>query len=639
MKKVIKLLIVLLTVCLTAFAVTACGGNGDNGGSGDNGGNGGGHTHDYSFKVDVVNPTCQNEGYSKRTCSCGAFITDTYLPSTVHALDADRNCTTCDKKASVGLRIVDNELRSLSTCTDTEIIVPIGVTSIYNGAFKNKTKITAIYIPKTVTEIKKDAFLGCSSLKKVIFEDESQIATIGTDVFKDCGAIEYLEIEGGLYLGTATKPIVFIGLKDKNAKSISVADGTKILYQRALYNLSALEEVSLPNSIVSMGENVFYSSNSIKKSTYRGTANEWASINFCDSYSTPAYYSRQLDLDGLVDGTLTLSVDTIKNYAFNSCLNVKNLVLENNVKTIEICAFTNCSEIRTIKIGSGLEFVDEKAFENCVKAFEVINDSSLVLTAGSDKNGNIANYARNLFKSGSGSSKYTQNGDFLYFPIGGKSAVVDYLGENPIVSFPTDTTVVGPYALYNRTFVTEVIIPEGIKEIGDYACYGLKQLTQLTFPDSLQKIGNHTFEGCSKVTALNFSDKRNLTNIGDYAFAGLSSIETVILPDGLKRTGHFSFENCTSLTKFSMPSSIEELAYRIMNGCKLLKDITFRGANFFNDKGRSLHELAINTFYDNGVSQISYYFWWYYECGTAKVKYPLANGLGEGVYDFEQKGR
>ena len=620
MKNAIKLLICALVTCVTAFIFTACGG-------------GEAHTHDYTADTQVVSATCQNEGYTKHVCSCGDFIVDNQTPSTVHALDNDRNCTTCSKKASTGLMIVSNELKSLSTCTDTEIIIPKDVTSIYNGAFKNKTKITAIYIPKTVTEINKEAFLGCTNLKKVVFEDQTQIALIGADVFKDCSSLEYLEINGGLYLGTATDPVVFMGLKDKNSVSVSVVDGTKIINQKALYNSETLEEVSLPNSLVTICEGAFLFSKKITKSTFRGSYNEWAGINFVDSYSTPAYYSGSLIADGLDGDTLDVSTETINDYAFTNLINLKKIILRDSVKTVGKNSFTGCYNVLELSIGTGLESIGEKAFEKCYKLIEICNNSNLNLQSGSLENGNISTYAKNIYKSNSGASKLSKFGDYIIFNDNGYKTIVDYDSLNPIATLPTFD--VGNYALYNKSYVTELIIPEGVKIIGDYSFAGLSQITVINIPNSLELIGNYTFEGCSKVEAINFGTERKLQYIGNHAFEGLIAIKSVILPDGLKKTGDYSFQNCTAMTEFSMPSSLEEVAWQILNGCKSLPYIFFRGVGMINDQGRSLHEIAQHTFNNEGRS---YYFWWYYDCGTSYVKYP--DSLGSiGTFWIEIKGR
>ncbi len=625
MKKVIKLLTVCLAVFASLFIVTACGG----------GDNGGGHTHDYTASTQVVNPTCKSEGYTKHICSCGEYITDNSVPSVEHVLDDDRNCTTCDKKASEGLRIVNGDFRSLSTCEDTEIIIPKGVTSINNGALKGKTEITAIYIPKTVTQIGDNAFLNCSNLKKVIFEDGSELENIGDSVFKGCSALEYYEFDGGLYFGSKVSAVIFMGAKDKNASSISIKDGCKIIYESVYRDNKALEEITIPNTVKTIGDMAFYECSNLKKANYLGTHNDWAIINFGDGYSNPSYYANGIYFNGEYLKSLSLSAEKIKDYAFVNFFDIEFLTIENTVKEIGKSAFTNSVKLLIVNLGTGLENIGDNAFNLCDRILEIKNNSTISLTIGGINNGSIAKSAKNIYSDNSGVSKITNANDFLVYSESGVKSVIGYTGTQTEITLPSSVSKVGPYSFYRCFDLTSVVIPEGIVKIEDYAFASLKNITEITIPNSVTEIGKHAFDGCVKVETLTFGTQRKLTHIDDYGFANLTSLKKAILPDGLKRTGDYSFENCSSMTEFSMPSSIEELAWRILNGCHL-EYIYFRGVNMINDNGRSLNELAQNTRHENGVM---YYWMWYYNCGTAFVRYPTSNGINDGEYDFEQDGR
>lgn len=82
-----------------------------------------------------------------------------------------------------------------------DIVIPsyiadMPVYSIYKAAFKNCTGLTSITIPASITKIGDTAtgtietlgvFNGCSSLKSIIFEEGSKLATIGRYAFANCG--------------------------------------------------------------------------------------------------------------------------------------------------------------------------------------------------------------------------------------------------------------------------------------------------------------------------------------------------------------------------------------------------------------------------------------------------------------------
>lgn len=62
----------------------------------------------------------------------------------------------------------DGVLTSVSGC-EGNIVLPSTVKVINAGVFADNTKITSVKLPNTVTEIKYNAFHGCSSLKSIIF--------------------------------------------------------------------------------------------------------------------------------------------------------------------------------------------------------------------------------------------------------------------------------------------------------------------------------------------------------------------------------------------------------------------------------------------------------------------------------------
>ena len=70
--------------------------------------------------------------------------------------------------------------------------IPSGVTSIADGAFKDRKDLTSITIPDSVTEIGKEAFKGCTSLKNV--EIGENVISIGKEAFRGCISLESITI-------------------------------------------------------------------------------------------------------------------------------------------------------------------------------------------------------------------------------------------------------------------------------------------------------------------------------------------------------------------------------------------------------------------------------------------------------------
>ena len=62
-----------------------------------------------------------------------------------------------------GLVISENAVTGYKG-TDESVIIPDGITCIWLNAFYRNQTVKKIFIPKSVTEVKEDAFYGCSNL-------------------------------------------------------------------------------------------------------------------------------------------------------------------------------------------------------------------------------------------------------------------------------------------------------------------------------------------------------------------------------------------------------------------------------------------------------------------------------------------
>ena len=108
-----------------------------------------------------------------------------------------------------------------------ETVAGYNVTTIGSACFKG-TKITSVYIPKTVTKIATAAFNNCQSLKSVYFLGTNYV-DIGESVFENCISLS----------------------------SISMSANTTAIGANAFANCTSLKKIKIPESVTVIGQNAF----------------------------------------------------------------------------------------------------------------------------------------------------------------------------------------------------------------------------------------------------------------------------------------------------------------------------------------------------------------------------------------------
>ncbi len=188
------------------------------------------------------------------------------------------------------------------------------------------------------------------------------------------------------------------------------------------------------------------------------------------------------------------NVVEIKNYAFHSCTNLKEIIFHDGsqLERIGSFAFANCIHLRKIQIGGNLRTINSHAFMGCKSLFEIITPEKSTLTE-------------------------IKKGVFL-----------------------------GCIHLHN------LILTSKVKEIGDYAFAGCHQLKTSIFYqiDALESLGKGAFMNCKSLDYFQLSSQMN--EIKKKTFYGCSGIKTMKVPRRIKSIQKMAFRKCSSLTKITL---------------------------------------------------------------------------------------
>ena len=203
----------------------------------------------------------------------------------------------------------------------SDVVIPseiegLPVTAISVGAFYLST-ITSIEVPDSVTSIGEMAFLGCTSLKSVKLS--TGVAKIDKNAFGSCSALQEIQVakdnsnfsslDGVLYSKKQDTLIIYPAAKTDAAYTIPSGVTSVAMY--AFSENPYLETLTIPNSLIKVGDSAFYNCKNLRAVSYNGTEEEWnqITIGLLNEKLTGAtiQYQERIIGDVNADGAFTIS--------------------------------------------------------------------------------------------------------------------------------------------------------------------------------------------------------------------------------------------------------------------------------------------------------------------------------------------
>lgn len=275
------------------------------------------------------------------------------------------------------------------------------------------------------------------------------------------------------------------------------------------------------------------------------------------------------------------SVISIGENAFGYC-DFTSIIIPNSVTTLDKKAFNNCRKLESITMGTGITSIGEKAFQMCMALDKVIvkdlvawcqisfNDYPFGWNSGhlySDENTEITELVipdgLTTIKSGTfHGCKYlttlivpnsvTQIEAGAFSKCEGLTEVklpnsitclngFDNCTGLSSISIPNSVTTIGAGAFSGCTGFTSFEIPNSVTSIESYAFYG-SGLKSITIPNNVISIGGDAFLGCDKLTEITIGT--GVQTIGDRAFGSCQEITDVYsYSEQLPQTNTTAFDN------------------------------------------------------------------------------------------------
>ncbi len=393
----------------------------------------------------------------------------------------------------------------------------------------------------------------------------------------------------------------------------------------AFYNCSSISSVVIPNSVTSIVERAFYQCRSL------------VSVDIPNSVETignSAFY----ECSSLTSISIPDSVTSIAESAFYGCSSLRSIVIGNNVTTINGYAFRGCSSLLSVTIGANVESIGSFVFFECYKLTEVINKSSLEITAGSSGNGYVGYYAAKVIsdESEAGTFNIDENG-FITYDDGDNVWLSGSFDTGMNVVVPNNVTKIKQNAFYGCYFISSVSIPNGVISIGNEAFYDCCKLVEVINKSSLsltigsssngyvanyakqiisdeaysrlstnsygnviytedfenwlvnyvgnseevyitnnvKRVNQYAFYKCDSITSI--TGGYNVVSFGNYAFSKCTNLASIIIQKNVTSIsiGSYAFYLCDSLTSISFSSNVKSIGEWAFSHCYSLTSVTF----------------------------------------------------------------
>jgi hypothetical protein len=178
------------------------------------------------------------------------------------------------------------------------------------------------------------------------------------------------------------------------------------------------------------------------------------------------------------------------------------------------------------------------------------------------------------------------------------------------VKIASTVEIIDVAAFEECTALTEITLPEGLKEFGEEAFYGCSSLTSISIPKNVTYLPGYIFQGCE---SLKHIDLGNVREFGAQAFQ-YCGFETFEIPEGTKTLSENMFFSCRNIKYIEVPASVEVVEsgafyYCEMDTIKFLGDTfpTLTGYNNFTlDKkgGEVVISVNCNAYTEETVEAI-----------------------------------
>ena len=425
-----------------------------------------------------------------------------YIPESIEDVDAfdlkactKLECITVDEKNQTYMSI-NGSLYKKNPMTleyyvhrngETEFTVPDEVEKIGSSAFDGASALTKIILSKSVTEIYKYSFDGCSNL-------------------------QYNEYDNGLYLGTKDNPyFALVGAKSEDITACEINTNAKIIGGYSFSNCSNLQSIAVPNSVTRICVGAF---------------------------------SQCIALSNVV---LSTSIKAVEDYTFDGCINLSMFYIPEGVTYLGD-AFGEIENLMAISIPNSISEIGNNAFfwlnrlmynryEDATYLGNTENPYAVLIRGGNS--GIIHEDTRVIYTEAFEGRNVTS----VIIPdsvISIQDGAFWKCESLESITIGKGVKYIGYDAFNCCSSLKKITIPDNVERVDGSAFSGCSSLEEITIGKGIDKISSAMLSGCSSLKNIEIPD--NIKSISANAFGGCSSLTEIRIPSSVTSISDAEFK-------------------------------------------------------------------------------------------------
>ena len=420
------------------------------------------------------------------------------------------------------------------------------VTGIGELSVRSETQLVNVVIPSCIKTIENSAFIGCTMLKTVTFEDNSKLKSLDKSAFNNCFALETVNFGKNSVLESIGES-AFINCR--SLYSIHIPDSVKTIGSNAFENCLSLQDVVIPSNVSNIGISAFANCDSLESFEVDARNSYFASDDrgiLCNKEKNkivcyPAGSKRPVY-------AVPSNITEIERSAFSGARYLEDLTWLNCDMKIGLSAFSSCDNLYRVTIPEGVTYLSDWMFNACFSLTEI-------------------NFPDTLEVIGSG--------------------VFHWCTGLEHVELPPNLKLIYNNAFNDCFHLKSVVLPDGLEQISATAFQKCYRLESIDIPASVNFIGGTEFYQNYSLKEITFPE--GIKNINEYTMRYCFALEKVNLPQSTEKILAGAFEDCRNLKTLQIPENVNSVTGEAFVNCISFEGVSVDSANaYFNSDSNGI---------------------------------------------------